>query len=70
MAAIFTINKGFTMVYVTDQMGVVSLRAETDRNGDKRCFVKRHDELAPEWKPYGIENYETIVSLSKYQING
>lgn len=68
MAYILTINKGFTMVYVTDQMGVVTLKAETDRNGDKRCFVKRED--APEWKPYGIENFETIVSLAKYQTKG
>lgn len=68
MACIFSTNKNQTMVYVTDKMGIVTLRAETDRNGDKRCFVKRDD--APEWKPYGIENFETIVSLTKYQING
>lgn len=64
-ASISSTNKGQTIVYITDTMGMVSLKAMQHRNGEKECFVMREDE--GQWKAYGIENFETIVSLAKYQ---
>ena len=66
MASIYSSNKGSTLVYETDKMGCVTLEAMQHRNGAKECFIKRDDEV--QWKAYGIENYETIVSLTKYQV--
>lgn len=71
MASIYSVNKNgsvYTFVYLTDTMGTITYKAEQDKDGAKRCFVKNSTDN--EWKPCGIENFETIVSLSKYQING
>lgn len=65
-ASIATSNKGQTIIYTTDTMGMVSFKAMQHRNGEKECFVMREDE--GQWKAYGIENFETIIQLAKYQI--
>jgi hypothetical protein len=64
-ASISSTNKGQAITFVTDTMGVVTFKAVQYKTGIKECFVMREDE--GHWKPYGIENFETIVSLAKYQ---
>lgn len=68
MASIFSINKHFTTVYVTDTMGIVQFMAEVNRDGVKKCYIKRHDQVSPDWRNYGVENFDTIVRLTKHQI--
>jgi hypothetical protein len=67
MASISSINKGTAYQYITDVMGTVQFKCIVYKTGEQSdCFIKCIGE--EEWRRYGIENKETIISLTKYQV--
>jgi hypothetical protein len=67
MASISSINKGTAYQFITSVMGTVQFKCIVYKSGaESQCFIQRTEE--GEWKPYGIENKETIISLTKYQV--
>lgn len=69
MAYIASANKGTATIYETDEMGSVTLKAIHHNDGRKECFI-RQTLNGPEFKPYGVENFETTVQLTNYQLKG
>jgi hypothetical protein len=67
MASISSINKGTAYQYITDVMGTVQFKCIVYKTGAQSdCFIKCTGE--EDWRRYGIENKETIISLTKYQV--
>jgi hypothetical protein len=67
MASIASANKGNSIVYTTDEMGSVTLKAVQHKNGQKECFI-RQTLNSPEFVAYGVENFDVTVQLTKHQL--